>query len=91
MKRALVIIGSGAAAALLVAAAAATNPPGAPADHFLSYKTKATKGAPAFAPIVNVRLTDRFEDAVSFDAIVSDRHRVNGEDRPARMPRRSSR
>lgn len=69
MNRALVVIGSGAVAALVVAVATATNPPGAPADHFLSYKVKTTKEGPAFTRLANIRLTDRFEDAVSFDAV----------------------
>lgn len=50
--------------------AQAVNPPGAPADHFLSYKTKTTKGTTKFAPIRNVHLADAFED-LSFDAVAT--------------------
>ena len=55
-------------AATLVAfvTANAVNPPGAPADHFLAYKSKTTRKTPKFAPVLAVPLADGFESG-SFD------------------------
>lgn len=44
-------------------AAQAVNPPGAPADHFLAYKAKPTKGAAKFVPVKGVELGDDFATA----------------------------
>ena len=52
---------------LALVAAEAINPPGAPPDHFLAYKTKTTKGTTKFAVVRGVRLIDDLEDA-RFDA-----------------------
>ncbi len=52
---------------LALVAAEAINPPGAPPDHFLAYKTQTTKGTTKLAAVRGVRLIDDFEDA-SFDA-----------------------
>ena len=57
----------GAVGLLSFAVARATNPPGAPADHFLAYKTKAEK-VPPFAKITGVSLVDQFESG-AFDVL----------------------
>src|SRR5687767_12030332 len=51
---------------LAMVTAQAINPPGAPADHFLSYKTKTTKGTAKFASLKGVGLADDFEN-LTFD------------------------
>jgi len=52
---------------LSFAVARATNPPGAPADHFVAYKTKAEK-VPPFSKITGLSLVDQFESG-SFDVL----------------------
>ncbi|MBI3768750.1 MAG: hypothetical protein HY271_09685 [Deltaproteobacteria bacterium] len=42
--------------------AQAISPPGAPADHLLSYKAKTPKAATKFTPIDGIHLEDDFED-----------------------------
>lgn len=49
---------------IVVAIARATDPGGTPEDHFLAYKTKATKGTAKFVAVASVRLVDRFEDRI---------------------------
>ena len=58
--------------ALLVAVVAASDSSAPSGDFFLAYKTKATKGAPAFTP-VTLRLADRAAEVKAWVRINSSR------------------
>lgn len=45
-----------------LAVAYGMNPPGAPDDNFLAYKTKISKGTPKFQPRLGLHLVDAWED-----------------------------
>lgn len=62
MARVLFALGIVASLLGYIVGARATVPAGAPADHFLAYKTKRPKGAPKLTVVPALRVVDRLED-----------------------------
>ena len=63
---------------LVIATAQALNSPGAPADHFLTHRTKTTKGTTKFVVRKNVRLTVITVGGLAARAEAADRNVIKG-------------